>query len=281
MPLTSSSADAAISTSVPRVAVLDSGVGGLPYISWVFNRRPDGSYIYLADSRGFPYGSRNEENLIDLVIQRVDCLNSTFKPDLVLIACNTASVVALKVLRDKFSIPFVGVVPAVKPAAVQSRARKIGLIATSETVVSDYTNNLIAEFAADCTVFRYAGQGLVEFVEHRLTGADGRERMDAVAPACGFFRESGVDQVVLGCTHFIHLKEEFQNNLGREISVVDSVDGVGREVLRKISEIEKNKIKDAAVSEFSIYTTSEVSGSSYTDFAAFYGAEYKGVLQCR
>ncbi len=279
MPLTNSSADSAAVGKPPVLAVLDSGAGGLPYLSWIHRHRPQGRYIYLADSKGFPYGSKSEEELIELVRRRIGCIQSEFDPDMVLIACNTASVVALAALREKFPLPFVGVVPAVKPAALKSKARRIGLIATSETVVSSYTDKLIADFASDCSVVRYAGQGLVEFVEHRITGSTLQQRLDAVTPACSFFRDAGVDQLVLGCTHFIHLKDEFQELLGPDIEVVDSVEGVGREVLRRLEELSAGN-RPEGEGDFRIYTTSMPENGSYTDFAHFYGASFEGVLSC-
>ncbi len=275
---TSFSADSALlSLSRPRLAVLDSGVGGLPYIHWIFRARPAGVYIYLADTAGFPYGSKTEESIIDMVIRRVGCLVQNFDPDIFLIACNTASVVALAALRERFSKPFVGVVPAVKPAAQQSAARRIGLIATSETVVSSYTENLISTFAADCDVVRFAGQDLVDFVENDLTRADESDRLEAVRPACDFFRNAGVDNLVLGCTHYLHLQKEFQALLGPEVRVVDSVDGVGRQVLLRLEDLGQGEQSGKV---FNIYTTSPDEGSSYQDFAALYGGDYRGVLSC-
>ena len=124
IPSTSSLADSELPLSGrPRLAVLDSGVGGLPYLDWVFRKRAGGECLYLADTEGFPYGSRTEDELISLVTMRVQALLDCFKPDLFLIACNTASVIALSALRETFDTAFVGVVPAVKPAAQQSRNR--------------------------------------------------------------------------------------------------------------------------------------------------------------
>ncbi|WP_319476862.1 glutamate racemase [Marispirochaeta aestuarii] len=263
--------------SRPRLAVLDSGVGGLPYLHWIFRARPAGAYIYLADTAGFPYGSKGENEIIEIVTRMIGCLNESFDPDIFLVACNTASVVALGALRERFSKPFVGVVPAVKPAAQQSRLRRIGLIATSETVVSSYTENLISTFAADCRVLRFAGQDLVDFVENDLTRADEKARLEAVRPACDFFREERVDTVVLGCTHYLHLQKEFRTLLGPDIRVVDSVEGVGRQVLRRLEDFPDPGQRGSV---FDIYTSSPFPGPAYDDFAALYGASYRGVLGC-
>lgn len=261
----------------PRLAVIDSGVGGLPYLHWVYRELPGASYIYLADTAAFPYGNRAGDELIEILISRVSCLERRFEPDLYLIACNTASVVSLHALRERFSAPVVGVVPAVKPAAIKSRKRRIGLIATSGTVVNTYTDNLIEEFAADCEVVRYAGKEIVDFVEHSYARSAPDERLAAIRPACAYFKERDVDSLVLGCTHFLHLRSEFQTVLGPEIEVVDSVEGVGRQVLRKLHEIAAEPAGDPV---YRIYTTASGEDASYKEFARIYGAEYQGVLPC-
>jgi glutamate racemase len=277
-PSTSSLADSELPPpGRPRLAVLDSGVGGLPYLDWIYRKRAGGGCIYLADTEGFPYGSRTEGELISLVTMRVQTLLDCFKPDLFLIACNTASVIALSALRETFDTPFVGVVPAVKPAAQQSRNRRIGLIATHGTVVNGYTDRLIRDYAANCRVVRYDGQKLVDFVENEFTTANPAERLAAVRPACDFFLEEGVDSLVLGCTHFIHLIDEFRMTLGSRVGLIDSVEGVGRQVMRRLSE---TGIDEGNEKSFRIYSSGPVSGTSYDDFASLYGAVYSGILPC-
>jgi glutamate racemase len=277
-PSTSSLADSELPPpGRPRLAVLDSGVGGLPYLDWIFRKRAGGGCLYLADTEGFPYGSRTEDELVSLVTQRVQALTECFDPDLFLIACNTASVIALSALRETFDKPFVGVVPAVKPAAEQSRNRRIGLIATHGTVVNGYTDRLIRDYAANCRVVRYDGQRLVDFVENEFSAADPAARRAAVLPACKFFLDEGVDSLVLGCTHFIHLIDEFRLALGSRVSLIDSVEGVGRQVLRRLAE---TGIGEEEEKSFRIYTSGPVRGRSYDDFAALYGAVYKGILPC-
>lgn len=277
-PSTSSLADADLPhVGRPRLAVLDSGVGGLPYLDWIYRKRTGGGCLYLADTEGFPYGSRSEDELVSLVTRRVRQLMDCFDPDLFLIACNTASVIALSALRSTFDRPFVGVVPAVKPAAAQSRNRRIGLIATHGTVVNGYTDRLIRDYAADCSVIRYDGQKLVDFVENEFTSADSAARRAAVRPACEFFLEEGVDSLVLGCTHFIHLIDEFRSALGSRIALIESVEGVGRQVLHCL---EETGIDEGKQKSFHIYSSGAVDGTSYDDFAALYGAVYKGILPC-
>ena len=267
----------AMRSTRPLIAVLDSGVGGFPYADWINRRRRGGSIIYLADTAGFPYGNCSADELVKLVAGRVGTLVDQFDPDLFLIACNTASVVALDRLRDEFNPPFVGVVPAVKPAALKSRNRRIGLIATKGTVVHGYTDRLIRDYAADCAVERFDGQELVDFVEHDFLSASPTERLAAVAPAARFFRERGVDSLVLGCTHFIHLIDEFRQALGSPIEIIDSVSGVGRQVLRQL---EHGGFTETGEKNFSIYTSAHPVGSGYEDFSRLYGAEYRGVLPC-
>ncbi|HUX19839.1 MAG TPA: aspartate/glutamate racemase family protein, partial [Spirochaetia bacterium] len=139
------------------VVFYDSGIGGLPYLAWVRERRPDAHFIYVGDNEHFPYGEKTHEELRRIAVSVVGRILTRFDPQLVVVACNTASVVALAELRARYPVAFVGVVPAVKPAAERSRGRRIALLATTRTVGDAYSEKLIKEYASDCTVVRIAG----------------------------------------------------------------------------------------------------------------------------
>ncbi len=157
-------------------------------------------------------------------------------PRLVVVACNTASVVALDVLRREFPLPFVGVVPAVKPAAALSRRRRVGVLATRRTVEGEYLRSLIHEHAASCTVVSLPAAGLVEFVEQAMERCTPEEKTARVRTEVERFRSAGIDTLVLGCTHFLHLEPEFRHLLNDEgIALVDSRDGVARQVQRLLA----------------------------------------------
>lgn len=214
------------------IAFIDSGIGGLPYLQWASDHIDRETFVYFADRANFPYGTKSPGEVFSAVSQAVKKLISEVNPKMIVIACNTASVVALAGLRAAFpDIPFVGTVPAIKPAAGLSRTKRIGVLATDRTVRDTYLDNLIERFAADCEVVRIGGPGIVDFVENRLFTSSSAERAAVIADAARHFRERGVDQVVLGCTHFLYVSEELRDQLGSGVELVDSREGVGHRMM--------------------------------------------------
>ncbi len=136
---------------VPTILIFDSGLGGLTVFAEVLKARPDARYVYAADDAGFPYGRLSEEALVARVLAVMDRLIGAHAPDLVVIACNTASTLVLPHLRARFAVPFVGTVPAIKPAAQVSLTKRITVLATPGTVARDYTRDLIETYAAGCS----------------------------------------------------------------------------------------------------------------------------------
>jgi glutamate racemase len=158
-------------------------------------------------------------------------LISVYDPKLLVLSCNSASVSALGFLRERFpSLPIVGTVPAVKPAVLASKTRRVGVLGTKRTIADPCITALAARHGPDCAILGEAAPALVEFVEHRYAPANGEERLAAVTPWIEKFRASGVDSVVLGCTHFLLLLEEFRVSGGEDITIYDSVEGVSRRV---------------------------------------------------
>lgn len=213
------------------IGFFDSGIGGLPYLAWTRDMLPREQYIYLADTAHFPYGSKTIEVVKEAVLGSVFRMIQKYDPKLVVIACNTASVIALEALREQFSVPFVGVVPAVKPAAERSNGKRIGVLATTRTVENGYTDALINTYASDCIVTRNSGGGLVDFVENSFSNASEETRREKVIEVVKVFENSGVDTVVLGCTHFVYLESYFREALGETITVIDSRDGVANRII--------------------------------------------------
>src|SRR5687768_1679174 len=150
------------------ILFFDSGVGGLSVLAKVRALLPEAPIVYAADSAGFPYGKRSEEDLAERVPALLTLLAERFEPRLIVIACNTASTIALDHARDALDIPIVGTVPAIKPAAELSRSRVIGVLGTEATVRQPYVDDLAARFAADCTVIRHGSAELVELAEAKL-----------------------------------------------------------------------------------------------------------------
>ncbi len=218
------------------IAFLDSGVGGLGYLEWVRSRLDTERYIYISDSANFPYGEKPAEDVLRAVTGTVEAVLRRLDPKVIVIACNTASVVALGELRRRFSLPFVGVVPAVKPAALASRFRKIGLFATNRTVQDAYTRDLIDKFAEDCSMIFFQGADTVRYIEEKFWKESPLEKETYLTELAENFSARDIDTLVLGCTHFVYLADELKSLLRPRIDVIDSREGVGRQVIRIIQE---------------------------------------------
>jgi glutamate racemase len=221
-----------LETNSRPIGLLDSGIGGVPYLNSLRTALPDEEYVYVADRANFPYGRRDAATVSKLVHTAIGRMIEQFAPKMVIVACNTASVIALASLRSEFDVPFVGVVPAIKPAAEVGRDGPIGVLATNGTVEDAYVKALIANFATGRDVILIPAGDLVTLVEEHLFLAPPHEIRSALDEPMGRLRESGATSVVLGCTHFIHLREEISRMAGRAIRVIDSVDGVVRQAIR-------------------------------------------------
>ena len=216
------------------VLVFDSGVGGLTIFEALRARLPAERYVYACDNAAFPYGPKAADALTDRVHAVLDALCARFQPKLIVVACNTASTVALPRLRSHYPLPIVGVVPAIKPAAQLSRNRIIGLLATPGTVQRPYTDQLIRDFAADCTVIRVGSSALVEQAERKLRGeaVDQPLLHELLRP----FIDGAADTIVLGCTHFPLLRDELQQAAAKPLQWIDSGDAIARRVEQLLNE---------------------------------------------
>jgi len=217
---------------MPSAIVFDSGVGGLSVFDCISAALPTVRLVYAADNAYFPFGTKEEAALVARVRTLLTELSHRLRPELIVIACNTASTVALPAVRDALSVPVVGTVPAIKPAAQTSVSRVIGLLGTPGTVKRHYTQALIDEFAPDCTVLRHGSTELVELAEQKLRG-------EPIAPAAierslaGLFGQPGgerIDTVVLACTHFPLLAEELAAGAPRQLRWIDSGAAIARRV---------------------------------------------------
>ena len=210
----------------------DSGVGGLSVLEPTRELLPNAPFIYVADNGGYPYGKRSEAEIASRVPALLGRLVERFHPRLAVIACNTASTIALDHVRSALDLPVVGTVPAIKPAAELSNSRVIGVLGTEATVRQPYVDNLAAEFASDCTLVRHGSPELVDLAEAKLAGEE--VTLDAVRSAVQpmFDAPSGyrIDVGVLACTHFPLLRSELQ----RAYPSVYWIDG-GAGIARRIA----------------------------------------------
>lgn len=223
-------ASAVMTDAAPTVLVFDSGLGGLTVLAELRRSLPGARFIYVADDAAFPYGALDDDALVDRVNHVMDRLIPRFSPDAVVIACNTASTLVLPHLRARFAAPFVGTVPAVKPAALMTRTGRIAILATPGTVRRDYTRALITAYAADLAVTLVGATGLAALAEAFMKGepVDDAAIWAEVAPC--FVEEAGrrTDVIVLACTHYPLLLERFQAIAPWPVSFVDPAPAIAR-----------------------------------------------------
>ena len=211
--------------------MFDSGVGGLSVLGPTRKLLPNAPIVYAADSAGFPYGKRTEAEIASRVPALLGRLVERFHPRLAVIACNTASTIALDHVRSALDLPVVGTVPAIKPAAEISKTRVIGVLGTEATVRQPYVDDLAAKFAADCTLVRLGSPELVELAEAKLAGEEVSVEAVKAAAQPLFDGPDGnrIDTVVLACTHFPLLQDELRSAFPR-VTYVDGGQGIARRI---------------------------------------------------
>jgi glutamate racemase len=219
-----------------KILVFDSGVGGLSILQAI-QSHPDidaatHQWLFCSDNDYFPYGTKSEAELIARVRRVLRVLSAQYQPDIIVIACNTASTVALDAVRADLSVPIVGVVPAIKPAALLSESRSIGLLATPGTIARAYTQQLIDDFASDCAITRVGSTELVQLAENflRHSTIDTNQLDQILAPLSDAVKNRQLDTVVLACTHFPLLIDVLKQRLPDVKYWVDSGDAIARRV---------------------------------------------------
>ncbi len=210
------------------IGIFDSGVGGLSILKELQNLLPNENYLFFADQKNVPYGEKTKEELVALTSQIVSFLISQ-KVKMIVVGCNTATCYAIEELRTITKLPIVGVVPAIKPAAEQTKTGRIALLATPATAQSFYVTKLIKEYADQIDVLRIGCAGLEECVENgRLNSKTTIKILSSyVLP----LKKEGIDQLVLGCTHYPFLKENIAALLGPSVNLLDS----GRKVAERVN----------------------------------------------
>jgi glutamate racemase len=220
-------------SATPVILIFDSGVGGLTVFREVVQTRPDAHYIYVADDAGFPYGNQAEAALIARIIAVVGRAIAEHQPDLVVVACNTASTLALTQLRATYAVPFVGTVPAIKPACAQSASKRVAVLGTQATVSREYTRALIREFANDCDVVLIGSPKLAGFAELELAGTPVPDA-DIKAEISPCFAEGPpgrfTDTIVLACTHYPLLVDRFRELAAWPVDWLDPAPAIARRV---------------------------------------------------
>jgi glutamate racemase len=221
--------------SPPTILVFDSGLGGLTVLREIVRVRPDAHYVYVADDAFFPYGHHSEEQIIARVVPLIGDLIESHAPDLVVIACNTASTLVMSHLRERYSVPFVGTVPAIKPACTQSKTKRVSVLGTKGTVKREYTRALIRDFAQGCEVTLVGSAELAALAEAALSGVEvsDREISAELAPCFVGDGESDparTDTVVLACTHYPLLMDRLVTLAPWPVDWIDPAPAIARRV---------------------------------------------------
>lgn len=214
------------------ILFFDSGVGGLSVLGPTRALLAHAPFVYVADNAGFPYGTKSEAEIAARVPALLGRLAERYQPRIIVIACNTASTIALAHVRSALELPIVGTVPAIKPAALLSRSRVIGVLGTDATVRQPYVDKLAAAFAADCTVIRHGSAELVAAAEAKLRGRTPDPAIFARAIQ-GMTEQPGgdrLDTVVLACTHFPLVEAELTAAAPDRITFVHGAEGIARRI---------------------------------------------------
>lgn len=214
----------------PRILVFDSGLGGLTVLAELLKALPTASFVYAADDAAFPYGALDDQRLVDRVVAVMERLIAREAPDLVVVACNTASTLALPSLRARFQLPFVGTVPAVKPAVAASKSGLVSILATPGTVRREHTRAMVEAFANGAEVTLVGPPKLAGYAEAELRGepASDAEILAEIAP-CFVEREGRrTDAVALACTHFPLLTRRFEAVAPWPVAWIDPAPAIAR-----------------------------------------------------
>ena len=216
------------------IGIFDSGLGGISVWQALYDALPNESLIYLGDGKRCPYGSRSREEVLRFTEEAVERLLAE-GCKMIVVACNTATAVAIKYLREKYpNTPFVGLEPAVKPAALTTKAGVIGVLATERSLQGDHFRRAEEMYGAEVKILKAVGEGFVEAVEQNEENTPETEALvrKAVTP----FVAGGADKIVLGCTHYPFLRDVIARVAGSGVEIIDSSEAVARRVAALLDE---------------------------------------------
>lgn len=234
------------------IGLFDSGVGGTSIWNEIHNLLPNENTIYLADSKNAPYGQKSKEEIIDLSFKNTEfLLHQNCK--IIVVACNTATTNAIKELRTKYDVPFIGIEPAIKPAALQSKTQTIGILATKGTLNSELFHKSVANHP-DVKIIEQIGHGLVQLIENG--DIDSAEMEELLKSYLNPMVEKNIDYLVLGCSHYPYLIPQIKKIIPPKIKIIDSGEAVAKQT-QKI--LEQNNLLNLSKSKSSqiFYTNGE------------------------
>ena len=230
------------------IGIFDSGIGGLTIQKKINNFLPNENLVYYSDNFNSPYGNKSGKQLDEICFKNCEFLINK-KCKLIVVACNTATTNCIKKLRSKFNVPFVGVEPAIKPAAKKTKSGKIGVLATEGTLRSKQFNNISEIHTKNVKVIEENAKGLVELIERGIF--KGQDLRLILIKHLNRMIEMGIDQLVLGCTHFPLIIDEIKKIIPPKISILESSDAVAKQTKRVLKE--NNLIKNEGIGNTTFY----------------------------
>ena len=222
------------------IGIFDSGVGGTSIWKEIHSLIPNENTIYLADSKHAPYGNKSQEKIIELSIKNTELLLEK-GCKLIVVACNTATTNAIKTLRESYPIPFIGIEPAIKPAALQTKTKTVGVLATKGTLTSNLFHKTTNLFAEGITVIEQVGEGLVELIECGKTNSQEMKALLQIYTKP--LIKANIDYLVLGCTHFPYLIPQLTDILPKHIKIIDSGEAVARQTKSVLEQFNLQNLK--------------------------------------
>jgi len=240
------------------ISVFDSGIGGLSVLKEITKLMPRESINYFADSGNCPYGSKSKTETISLSKKNIEFLLKQ-KCKIIVVACNTATATAIDTLRNEYPVPFIGMEPAVKPASLYTKTKKIGILATQNTFNGNLFKNTFEKYASQIKVYVQPGHGLVELVESGNNKSKKTENLlkKYIEPMI----ENGVDTLVLGCTHYPFLNDLILKITDNKIKIFDPASAVAAQTKRKLTE-QNMLTKRIAPPEYNFFTTGKINSAN-------------------
>jgi glutamate racemase len=232
------------------IVLFDSGVGGTSILKEIIHLLPHENIVYLADSKNAPYGLRTRQDIINLSIKNTE-LAIQMEAKMIIVACNTASTNAISFLRSHYTLPFIGIEPAIKPAALNSKAKRIGVLATKGTLSSELFKQTSESFTKGINVIEVIGEGIVEAVEGGWT--DDKTFVDNLNQQIQPFIKEDIDYLVLGCTHFPYIIPKLKELLPKHVTIIDSGRAVARQTKAVLEEQHLKNTEDS-FGHINIYT---------------------------
>ncbi|MDY0780877.1 glutamate racemase [Tenacibaculum sp. IB213877] len=216
------------------IGIFDSGIGGTSIWKEIHALLPNEDTVYLSDSKNAPYGLKSKEEIIDLSIKNTELLIKE-GAKIIVVACNTATTNAIQYLRNNYQIPFIGIEPAIKPAAIKTKTNKIGILATKGTLNSELFEHTSSKIDKHIKIIEQVGEGLVELIENNKI--ESSEMSVLLKKYLSPMLEQKIDHLVLGCTHYPYLIPQIRKIIGEDIQIIDSGEAVAKQTKNILSNL--------------------------------------------